>query len=126
MPSSKRQGRASHVSRGSEFEGHAADYYKKQGYEILEQNWRAGHKEIDLIVQNDSEIIFVEVKSSRTKSFGHPAGWVDKKKRANLTLAAQKYLQEKQIDGVDVRFDVVTFSDGKLECYPNAFEAEES
>jgi len=48
---------------------------------------------------------------------------VDKRKVANLTEAAQRYLADNDIRGCDVRFDVVTFTDGRLEHYPNAFEA---
>jgi putative endonuclease len=118
-------GRENRVKKGREYEKLAASYFKKQGFEILESNWRVGSKEIDLIAKQDGLIVFVEVKSATTKKFGHPAERVDKKKISHLTNAAQQYLIAKKIDGVDLRFDVITFTDGTLEHYPNAFEAEE-
>ena len=113
------------LKRGKSFEKLAGLYFTQNGYEILEKNWRAGRKEIDLIVKKDNMIIFVEVKSSSSKKFGHPAERVDSKKIANLSYAANQYIIAKQIENVDLRFDVVTFLNGQLEHYPNAFEATE-
>lgn len=110
---------------GRRYEGLAADYFRQHGFEILEQNWQASHKEIDLIVRKGDLIAFVEVKSSSAPGFGHPAEWVDKRKMSNLSEAARRYLVENEIKGCDVRFDVVTFTSGMLEHYPNAFEADE-
>ncbi len=106
-------------------EEQAALFYERRGYTTLERNWRAGRYEIDLIARRDQLIVFVEVKSATTAKFGHPAEWIDRKKIENLTRAAQRFLIERTIDGCDLRFDVVTFSNGRLERYPNAFEAAE-
>lgn len=113
------------VSKGRAFEQLAAQYFSEQGYDVLEQNWRAGSKEIDLIVRKNRVIVFVEVKSSSSEKFGHPAYRVDERKIANLTFAAQKYIDGHNVNGCDLRFDVVTFTNGKLEHYPSAFEASE-
>ena len=112
------------VKIGREFEKLAAKFYKDNAYIILESNWQASHLEIDLIVQKGKLIVFVEVKSSFSKKYGHPAEWVDKRKQENLIKAAQKYLQEKEITDYDLRFDVVTFVNAILEHYPNAFGVE--
>ena len=126
MPSSD-QGpdHSRNVARGRQFETLAGEYLVKQGYTILETNWQAGHKEIDLIVRKDRLVVFVEVKYSSNTKFGHPAERVDQKKIANLTKAAQQYLLAKDLKGFDLRFDLVTFLKGELEHYPNAFEAAE-
>jgi len=110
--------------RGRKFELLAAVYFRREGFEILEQNWQAGHKEIDLIVKKDNLIVFAEVKSSNTPYYGHPAERVDRKKVRNLVDAANQYLLVKSISGFDLRFDVVTFSNGKMEHFPDAFPAE--
>ena len=89
----------------------------------MERNWRAGHKEIDLIAIKDKLILFVEVKSAATTRFGHPAERVDTKKIKNLSAAAEQYLLVHDLTGYDLRFDLITFLDGHLEHYPNAFEA---
>ncbi len=112
------------VRKGREFEDHAARFFTHQGYTILDRNWQAGHKEIDLVVQLDDVIVFVEVKAARSNAFGHPAEWIDRRKINNLLTAAQQYIETKSIRDCDLRFDVVTFFEGKLEHYPGAFTAE--
>lgn len=81
--------------------------------------------EIDLIVKRDNLIVFVEVKSAASKRFGHPAERIDEKKMINLTHAAQQFITEQEVKNCDLRFDAVTFVDGQLEHFPNAFEARE-
>ncbi len=127
MPSSKGRsgGRFSRRKTGAAYEQRAARFYTDQGFEILEQNWQAGHREIDLIVRKSATLVFVEVKSSINNTFGHPAERVDKTKIKRLSSAAQQYLLAKNIQEVDLRFDVVTFTGGNLEHYPSAFEFEE-
>lgn len=118
-----RSGRPEPAWRG--YEKLAARFFEQQGYEVLARNWRAGRLEIDLIVKRDDLIVFVEVKSAASKRFGHPAERVDEKKTINLTRAAQQFISEKEVVNCDLRFDVVTFIDGQLEHFPNAFEARE-
>jgi putative endonuclease len=117
-------GRKERLLRGRRFEKLAAKFYKEKGFTVLERNWQAGHKEIDLIVGKDELIVFVEVKSSGTRQYGHPAERIDKKKVTNLTEAARRYVVDREIEGCDLRFDVVTFLDGELEHFPDAFAAE--
>ncbi|UCC45519.1 MAG: YraN family protein [Candidatus Zixiibacteriota bacterium] len=121
-PSSKPgRNRKSRQLQGRAFENLAGQFYTDQGFEILERNWRAGRKEIDLIVRKNTLIVFVEVKSAYSRKFGHPAEKVDERKIQNLSEVAQQYLITKNIKGTDLRFDVVTFIDGKLEHFPDAF-----
>lgn len=125
MPSSednagKDRGR---LLKGRHFEDRAAEFYEQQGYNVIERNWRSGHKEIDLIVRKDDQIVFVEVKASFSKEYGHPAERVDRRKIEHLTRAAQAYIEKAEITGCDLRFDVVTFDRGKLEHFPDAFGA---
>lgn len=96
-----------------------------KGCRILERNWRASHKEIDLIALKDNTVIFVEVKGSRSEEFGHPSEKVDRKKRDNLIAAAEQFIIEKDLHGYDFRFDLITFQHNKLEHYPDAFRREE-
>ena len=121
MPSSP--DRSDNYQKGRDFEKLAAQYFKKNVYKILESNWRAGRNEIDLIVQKDKLIVFIEVKSSSSDKYGHPAERVDKRKILNLTKAAQQYLIAEDIKECDLRFDLVTFVNGQLEHYPDAFDA---
>jgi putative endonuclease len=112
------------LDQGRKFENLAAEFYLQQGFEIRERNWRSGHKELDIIVARDNLIVFVEVKSTFSKKFGHPVERLDRKKTRNLIEAANRYIVDHDITDTDLRFDVVTFVNGKLEHFPDAFPAE--
>lgn len=110
---------------GHQYEQVAADYLRRQGFDIVHENYRTGHLEIDLIARSAGVLVFVEVKAARSeKAFGHPAEWVDRRKVERLVRAAQRYVAENDVDRCDLRFDVITFTGGKLEHYPDAFRAE--
>lgn len=112
------------VERGRQYEKLAGKFLSDNGYKILENNWQAGHKEIDLIVQKDNTIVFVEVKGSISRKYGHPSEKVDRRKRANLISAAEQYIISGNIKDKDFRFDIITFLDGRLEHFPDAFQCE--
>ena len=81
MPSSKRSKSSKQLKPAwREYEKLAGNFFEQQGYKILARNWRAGRLEIDLIVQLDDLIVFVEVKSAASKKFGHPVERIDEKK----------------------------------------------
>jgi putative endonuclease len=126
MPSSRKGvSKPDRIKIGREYEELAARFFLERNYIILNRNYQAGHKEIDLIVKKGNGVAFVEVKSAKSDTLGHPAERVTKKKRDNLVKAAQQYLAENDLSGADLRFDVVTFLDGKIEHYPGAFTVDE-
>lgn len=71
----------------------AKDYIKKHGYEFIESNVRTPYGELDLIMKHGDVIIFVEVKTRTSRSFGFPEESITAKKQAHLIEAAQAYLQ---------------------------------
>ncbi len=85
---------ADHNITGSTGEALAAAYLTGQGYGILHKNWRHSHWEVDIIAEKDSILHFVEVKTRRTKKFGHPEEQVSKKKIQNLIDAAEEFLYQ--------------------------------
>lgn len=113
---------------GYHYEETAARYYADLGYTIHERNWQAGHREIDLIVENDQRLIFVEVKGGRDNFMGHPAHRVDKRKQRLLIEAAQAYLVAHNPGSRDVQFDVLivlrTESGARIERLENAIQSE--
>ncbi len=94
---------------GAEIDDLAAKYLEHNGYEILERNYRAGHKEIDIIARTETTVVFVEVKASRKLTYGHPSLRVTKKKRLNIIMAARQYIAENMFEGYDFRLDVISF-----------------
>lgn len=89
----------------------AADYLKKQGYRLIQKNFRAGRNEIDLIVENKTDIVFVEVKTRSADraygdTYGVPSRAVTHEKRKRTIAAARAYLYQYGCQK-DPRFDVV-------------------
>ena len=95
---------------GKRGEDRAEEYLKKEGFLIIERNYRYGHKELDLICKDGNTIVFVEVKAGRSKKFGAPEGWVSVRKQKNIIMAALDYIQTSNVDGCDFRFDVLAIS----------------
>lgn len=80
------------LSFGKIAEEAVAHEYIKTGYVILEQNWRLGKTEIDLIAQKEDQIIFIEVKA-RTGENSDPVEAVTRDKRKRMIRAADAYLK---------------------------------
>ena len=83
---------ADHNTLGSEAEKMATAWLRENGYEILHQNWRYSHYEIDIIAKKDSFLHFIEVKARSSAKYGHPEEHVGKRKFRNLMRAADQYL----------------------------------
>ena len=74
----------------------AAKYLKRQGCKILKKNFAVKAGEIDIVALDGETLVFVEVKSRQSDSFGEPAEAVDAKKRKKYGLVARAYLQMEQ------------------------------
>lgn len=83
---------ATHNHTGIEGERLGADYLLHAGYQIMEKNWRHSHWEVDIIAIKNNTLHFIEIKTRRSKKFGHPEEKVGKKKIENLINAAEQYL----------------------------------
>lgn len=64
------------------------------GYRTVERNYRCKEGEIDLIMEKENELYFIEVKTRRNQAFGTPGEAVDQRKQQHLRRAAGSYLQE--------------------------------
>ena len=85
----------------------AAEMLRKQGFRILERNWRLGRLEIDIIAQDKHTIVFAEVKA-RTSTFGDikPEEYVDETKKHHMMTAANAYIRYHQLTDHKPRFDI--------------------
>ena len=100
---------AQHNETGKQGEAAAMQYLQGQGYQILDQNYRHQHAEIDLVAQKDRLLVFVEVKTRTNLSYGEPETFVSYTK-ANLVMrAADHYIYARDWQH-DIRFDVVAVS----------------
>jgi len=109
----------------------AAEHLERAGYRILARNVRAGGVEMDLVAARGRLRAFVEVKTRRGHSHGHPVEAVDRRKQARLVRGAAAWLREHPLRGGRVRFDVVTVelrADGSTELlhWPGAFDASDA
>jgi putative endonuclease len=97
------------IKKGKEGEDLAADFLVRQGYEIVERNFRYRRSEIDLIVRKENWLVFVEVKMRSSDAFGYPEEFVDYKKAKNIVYGAEQYTFENDYNG-NVRYDVVAIT----------------
>jgi len=105
----------------------AIDMLRKQGFSILERNWRCGHLEVDIIAKNRQTIVFAEVKA-RTSTFKRAEEYVDEAKKRRVTVAANAYIRMHKIEDLTPRFDIFgvlvnATNHEVIECnhLPNAF-----
>jgi len=109
-------------------ERRAAEHLERAGYRILQRNVRSGGVEIDLIARRGPLLVFVEVKTRRSRRQGGPEEAVTPRKQARLLRGAAAWLHEQRLRGARVRFDVVAVepgADGGLveHRWPGAFDA---
>jgi putative endonuclease len=114
------------ISTGKEGEKIAADFLKKNGYRIVETNYRCPIGEIDIIARDKSELVFVEVKARKSSALGYPEQAVGVKKQRKMSKLALWYLQEKKTTDARARFDVVAIlllpSGNDIRLIRNAFD----
>lgn len=111
---------------GRESESLAVKYLKKNGYKILEQNYRSKLGEIDIIAKDKKTLVFVEVKARRSDRYGSPKWAITPQKKRQVSKVALYYLKVTKQTMVKARFDVVTVrsleSKPQIEIIKNAFE----
>jgi putative endonuclease len=95
----------------------ALEYLATNGLRLLERNFRCRFGEIDLVMQDGSAIVFVEVRFRKHGSFTTAAASVDARKQRKLCMTAGYYLrQHPRCRNAPVRFDVVAF-DGPSQAH---------
>jgi len=97
---------AEHNDKGKAGELVAKLHLERQGYEILQTNWRFERCEVDIIAQQKDILVFVEVKTRRNAIFGLPEESVGLSKQENLAKAATAYLRQENSEA-EIRFDIV-------------------
>ena len=97
-----------HLHRGVEVEKLALLHLQCNGLQLLERNYRCPVGELDIVMREQQELVFVEVRYRRSDQFGGPAQSIHAGKQRKLRLAAESYLQRHpDMTYSSCRFDVV-------------------
>jgi len=119
----------SHIELGRHGEDLAAQWYLKQGYTIIDRNWRVRSGEIDIIASRDSVVAFVEVKARTSRRYGRGFDAIDYRKQQKVrSLAVQwlKQVRERETPPISrsatLRFDAVEVDgSGSVEVLEGCF-----
>ncbi len=104
-----------HLEKGQEAETRAAHFLQTQGLILVQRNFRCKLGEIDLIMKDQSTLVFVEVRLRSNRFFTQAAESVNWQKQRKLINAAQFYLQQhKLVDAVPCRFDVIAIENNAI------------
>lgn len=83
-----------HIRLGQKGERLAVEELRKQGYELIETNWRCSFGELDAVMRSDGELVFVEVKTRVGASHGAAEEALGIAKARKLAVTAEWYLSE--------------------------------
>lgn len=92
---------------GTHGEQIAAKYLEEKGYKLLDANFTVRGGEIDLIAKHNNVLVFVEVKTRKSFSFGKGEESVNSLKRRTLQRTIKKYLYKHNLEQCDYRLDLI-------------------
>jgi putative endonuclease len=98
----------SRLALGAAGEACAVAHLERRGLRILARNVRCGGVEIDVIAARGALVVFVEVKTRRSRHAGLPEEAVDARKQARLVAGAAAWLREHPGVAARIRFDVIS------------------
>lgn len=108
---------AQHNEVGDRGELEVRNYLAKKGFRILAQNYRYLKKEIDIVAVKNNRIHIVEVKTTEFWMHEDPHKMIGRAKIKNLGIAAEAFLEERDID-LEMQFDIAEVKlKPKLEIY---------
>lgn len=112
---------------GKSGETAAVRYLQRRGYQIAAQGFRAQRGEIDIIAYDGQILVFIEVKTRRTRQFGAPEEAVTHAKQKQIRRLAAVYCTLHNLEDTPCRFDVLSLQfvpdkDWEITQFKNAFE----
>jgi putative endonuclease len=85
----------------------AERWLRRHGWRVIQRRFRNGHRDIDLVMEREGMVAFVEVKARRGSEFGDPVEAVNWKKQKELTRSAHVWIDRHGRPFESYRFDVV-------------------
>src|SRR5215468_4901812 len=108
----------------------AERWLRRQGWRVIQRRFRSGHRDIDLVVERDGTVAFVEVKARSGAQFGDPVEAVNWNKQRQLVRSASVWIERHGKPSETYRFDVVgVLVEGdrvRVRHIPNAFSLSRS
>jgi putative endonuclease len=99
----------------------AAQWYERQGYTVLDRNWRCREGEIDLVLTRNRMLVFCEVKTRTTDAYGSPAAAVTTAKQLRLRKLGMRWIDAHEVRPATVRFDVACVIGREVSVIESAF-----
>lgn len=96
-----------HLDFGAKGEDLAATYLSDLGYQIIQRNYKNKIGELDIIALDGQVLVIVEVKTRKNLRYGHAFEAVDERKQRKIKDTTLVYLQEKKLNYLQCRFDVI-------------------
>lgn len=110
------------IHKGSDAENLAAIFLGQNKLRLVARNYRCRFGEIDLIMQDDDTLVFVEVRMRSSDHYGGAAASITPRKQAKLIQTARYYLSQQDNDML-CRFDAILISgNSEIEWIQNAFD----
>lgn len=96
----------------------AVSFLKKQGYKIVERNYRIRGGEIDIIAKDCDYLVFIEVKARNSYEYGLPVESITHWKIKALLKTALFYIQKIRWGDKGYRIDFVSIDFTKSKINP--------
>lgn len=87
----------------------AVNYIRDNGYSIMDRNYRTRLGELDIIAKKDNIIVFIEVKTRTSNTYGMPSEAVTYRKQKTIQRLSQQYILHRKLNDtcLNYRFDVI-------------------
>jgi putative endonuclease len=85
----------------------AERWLRRRGWRVMQRRFRSGHRDIDLVVERDGLVAFVEVKARRGDRFWGPVEAVNWRKQKELGRSARVWIDRHGRSLEAYRFDVI-------------------
>ena len=96
-------------SKGQAAEDFACQYLTKKGLRLIERNFNSRFGEIDIIMQHNEALVFVEVRYRKNDNYGGAKASITPSKQQKIKKTALYYMQTKGRE-FNARFDVIAMS----------------
>lgn len=97
---------------GKKGEDLAVEFLSNRGYRIIDRNVKVGHGELDIITTHNNTLVFIEVKTRTSKSYGEPIESIGYHKLKSLINASEMYRLKHKDLPEQMRIDAVVVDMG--------------